>query len=181
MNSIKENQKEDNHNDLGGEHAVAKLREVVKHAKSGFLCTATSDASHLSARPMSVRIVDDAGALWFLCAADSHTVVEVGRDPAAIMFFQASPHSGFLRLTGTASLSRDRAKIHELWSPLLKTWFTEGEDDPRITVLKITPSTGYYWDNKHGDMIAGIKMVVGAAIGQTMDDSIEGTLTFGTI
>jgi len=178
MNSINQNQVETNRLDLSGAKAVAKLREVVKEAKTGFLCTSTSDGSELHSRPMSVRVVDDAGSLWFLCAGDSHTVVDVDRDPAAIMFFQASPYSGFVRLTGKAVTSRDRAKIHELWSPLLKTWFTEGEDDPRITVLKVTPDTGYYWDNKHGDMIAGMKMVVGAAIGQTMDDSIEGTLKF---
>ena len=63
--------------------------------------------------------------------------------------------------------------------PLLKTWFTEGEDDPRITVIAVDPLGGYYWDNKHGKAIAGIKMLVGAATGKTLDDSIEGTLDAG--
>lgn len=58
----------------------------------------------------------------------------------------------------------------------MKTWFTEGIDDPRITVIKVTPSAGYYWDTKHGQFVAGIKMLLGAAIGQTLDDSIEGKL-----
>jgi hypothetical protein len=35
---------------------------------------------------------------------------------------------------------------------------------------------GYYWDTKHGTAVAGIKMLIGATIGKTMDDSIEGTL-----
>ena len=61
---------------------------------------------------------------------------------------------------------------------MLKTWFTEGIDDPRITVIRFEPSGGYYWDNKHGDTVAGIKMLVGAAIGKTLDDSIEGRLAF---
>jgi len=43
-------------------------------------------------------------------------------------------------------------------------------------LLKITPSEGYYWDNKHGNLVAGIKMMVGAAIGKTLDDSIEGKI-----
>ena len=58
----------------------------------------------------------------------------------------------------------------------MKTWFTGGQDDPRITVIKVTPTSGYYWDNKHGDLVAATKMVVGAAIGKTLDDSIEGSL-----
>ena len=59
---------------------------------------------------------------------------------------------------------------------MLKTWFTEGKDDPRITVIAVSPSGGYYWDNKHGTAIAGIKMLIGAATGTTLDDSVEGTL-----
>ncbi|MGE3509589.1 MAG: pyridoxamine 5'-phosphate oxidase family protein [Vicinamibacterales bacterium] len=33
-------------------------------------------------------------------------------------------------------------KIDELWEPLAKTWFTEGKDDPRITVIKVAPRRG---------------------------------------
>ena len=59
---------------------------------------------------------------------------------------------------------------------MIKTWFTEGVDDPRITVIKVTPEDGYYWDTKHGTIVSFAKQLVGAAIGQTLDDSIEGTL-----
>jgi len=40
----------------------------------------------------------------------------------------------------------------------------------------VEPTDGYYWDNKHGNTIAGIKMLLGAATGKTLDDSIEGTV-----
>ncbi len=49
-------------------------------------------------------------------------------------------------------------------------------DDPRITVIKVQPNDGYYWDTKHGMAVAGIKMMIGAALGKTLDDSIEGAL-----
>ena len=97
-------------------------------------------------------------------------------DPAVRLLMQGSKHSGFLALDGHATISRDRARIEALWNPIMKTWFTGGQDDPRITVIKVTPTSGYYWDNKHGDLVAATKMVVGAAIGKTLDDSIEGSL-----
>jgi general stress protein 26 len=59
---------------------------------------------------------------------------------------------------------------------MIKTWFTGGVEDPRITVIRVTPRDGYYWDTKHGGAIAAMKMVVGAVIGKTMDDSVEGRL-----
>jgi hypothetical protein len=43
---------------------------------------------------------------------------------------------------------------------------------------KCSISDGYYWDTKHGAAIAGAKMLVGAAIGKTLDDSVEGQLVF---
>lgn len=90
------------------------------------------------------------------------------------MYFQDSPHSNFLQLCGIATVSRDKATINALWHFMLKAGFTEGEDDPRITVIKVRPTGGYYWDNTHGNAVAGIKMVIGAAVGTTLDDSTEG-------
>ena len=58
----------------------------------------------------------------------------------------------------------------------LKTWFTEGEDDPRITVIKVSPTEGYYWDTRHGMAVAMVKRVVGAIKVETIDDSIEGNI-----
>jgi hypothetical protein len=45
-----------------------------------------------------------------------------------------------------------------------------------ITVISVEPVGGYCWDTRHGNIVAGVKMMVGAAIGKTLDDSIEGTL-----
>ena len=177
MDSINQNQPEKNHQDLQSRAAVEKIRDIVKEAETCFFCTLATSTHGSTTRPMSVQQVDDAGNLWFLSADDSHKNLELATDPTVKLYFQGSPHSGFLQLDGRASVSRDKAKIKELWKPILKTWFTEGEDDPRITVIKVAPVDGYYWDNKHGNTVAGVKMMIGAALGKTLDDSIEGRVT----
>lgn len=130
----------------------------------------------MGTRPMTIQQVDGDGVIWILSASDSHTNQEIAVNPEVKLYFQGSAHSDFLYLNARATIVNDKAKIKELWKPILKTWFTAGENDPRISVLKIEPSEGYYWDNKHGNAIAGIKMLIGAAIGKTFDDSIEGKL-----
>lgn len=178
MDSINRNQPEHNRQDLAGRDAIARIRDMSKDADSCFFCTTPrADSTTGGTRPMSIEEADDAGALWFLSAADSHKNAEIEADPAVRLFLQASKHSGFLALDGHATISRDRARIDALWNPIMKTWFTEGKDDPRITVIKVTPTAGYYWDNKHGDFVAASKMVIGAAIGKTLDDSIEGNVS----
>ncbi|MES2318728.1 MAG: pyridoxamine 5'-phosphate oxidase family protein [Pseudomonadota bacterium] len=176
MDSINKQQAEHNHQDLVGSSAIHKMAELVRQAQTCFFCT---DDGHgrVDARPMSVLQVDEEGNLCFLSANDSHKNLELRDNPAVRLFFQGSPHAEFMHLEGVATVSRDKAKIRDLWKFVLKTWFTEGEDDPRITVIKVAPSHGYYWDNKHGNAVAGIKMLIGATIGKTLDDSIEGKLT----
>ncbi len=178
MNSIDQQQSETNRADLQSDAAIAKIRELVAKGKTCFFCTHTPGQPD-SSRPMSVQQVDDAGNLWFLSASDSHKNEEVSRDPSVTLYFQGSPHSDFLQLHGRATISRDRAKIDELWEPIIKNWFTGGKDDPRITVIKVAPTEGYYWDTKHGNTVAGLKMMIGAMLGRTMDDSIQGELKVG--
>ena len=64
----------------------------------------------------------------------------------------------------------------ELWSAIAKTWFNEGYDDPELTLLKIVPEDGYYWDSKDGRIVSLFKMVAGAITGKEMNTSIEGDI-----
>lgn len=125
---------------------------------------------------MAVQEVDDQGNFWFLSASDSNNNQELQADDQVQPLFQGSAHSVFLRIVGKATISTDKARIHELWNPILKAWFTEGEDDPRITVIQVAVQDGCYWDTKHGNAGALVKTAIGAAIGQTLHDSIEGKL-----
>lgn len=176
MDSINQNQEEQNHQDLDATSAVKKIKELADIAKTCFLSTQPSASLSNGTRPLSVQKVDEDGSIWFLIANDSHTYWDITTNPEVKLYFQGSAHSDFLYLEGLATLSADKDKIREFWNPILKTWFTEGEDDPRIAVIKISPETGYYWDNKHGNVVASIKMAIGAALGKTLDDSIEGEL-----
>ena len=176
MDSINKNQSEENHKNLSSEDAAKKIKELVDKANTCFFTTLVSTHQHTTTRPMSVQKTDEDWTLWFLIANDSHKNKEIAINPNLHLYFQGSAHSDFLHLYGVADISEDKNIIKQLWNPLLKTWFTEGENDPRISVIKFTPIEGYYWDTKHGNAIAGIKMLIGAAIGKTLDDSIEGKI-----
>jgi general stress protein 26 len=125
---------------------------------------------------MNVRRIDDDGTLWFLSADSRLQERRAARDASVTLYFQGSTHSDFLRLDGRAAVTTDKKIIKELWEPILKTWFADGPDDPRLTAIRVTPTAGYYWDTMHGNAVAGVKMMLGAMIGKTLDDSIEGTL-----
>lgn len=177
MDSINKNQKEDNYKHLTGDEGLEKMKVLVEKSSSTcFFCT-NMNGSNFSARPMAAQLVDDKGNLWFFSANDSQKNADIQNDPFVQLLFQGSPHSDFLSIYGNATISKDKSKIKELWKPIIKTWFTEGVDDPRITIIKIEPTESYYWDTKHAQVVSLFKRLVGAAIGKTVDDSIEGPIT----
>jgi general stress protein 26 len=176
MDSINKQQPEENHKDLLGSEAGKKIKELASKNNTCFFCTAIASDQPLNTRPMSVQKVDEDGNFYFLSASDSHKNEEIRTDENVQMLFQGSAHSDFLSIYGKATITKDKGLIKELWEPLLKTWFTEGIDDPRITAIVVETKEGYYWDNKHGDAIAFAKMSLGALMGKTLDDSIEGKL-----
>lgn len=174
---IQEEQPDHHHENLHGRAAIDKIRVLVDNTKSCFFCTASVVADSTGARPMSVQMVDIDGNLWFLSARDTHKDEELLIDPRVRLFFQSSEHEDFLEINGYGEVSQDRQKIAELWQPAMSTWFPEGPHDPRISVIKVTPVDGYYWDTKHGLVVSGIKMLVGAMTGKAMDDAVEGKLS----
>ncbi|HEX5043825.1 MAG TPA: pyridoxamine 5'-phosphate oxidase family protein [Candidatus Polarisedimenticolaceae bacterium] len=149
---------------------MEKIKEIVRKSPNCFFCTAAVAGASSGARPMKVRWVDDEGSLWFLSASDSRKNRELDMDPAVTLFFQGSPQEEFLHLCGRATISRDRAKIEELWEPVLRSWLTDGRHDPRITVIKVTPTHGHYWDSGHR---AAVEIFLGSAIRTRMADAVE--------
>ena len=160
---------------LSGPAAARKIADMVKSGNSCFFCTLASNGQ-MHARPMTVTEVEDNGVLWFFTEIDSLKTIELDRDPMATLFFKEGDNAGHLKLDVHVSQTTDPAVIHRLWSPMLRTWFTEGENDPRICVLRAEPVSGEYWDNRHGAAIAGIKMLYGAIVGERVDDGVHGHL-----
>ena len=68
MDSINQNQPEQNRAELRGADAIKQAKELIDKAQTCFFCTTGSSAGSSGARPMSVQEVDEAGQLWFLSA-----------------------------------------------------------------------------------------------------------------
>lgn len=164
---------------LTGPAARQKIQDLVSAGDACFFCThtaATAASGGWHARPMSVRAVDEGGILWFFTARDSVKEAELQHDPRVTLFFQRGDHGGHLRLDGTVTTSTDRDLIHRLWSPLLRAWFTEGADDPRIAVLRVEPHHGEYWDHRYNAAITGLQLLFGAVTATRVDEGVHGQL-----
>ncbi len=155
--------------------AIEKIKGLVKSAD---ICLFTTDLSTvpLVTRPMSTQHVDDEGALWFLSERSSDKNRDIEKDKRVQLFYFNKSNSEYLSIYGNAEISTDKDKIKELWTPIAKAWFTEGVDDPGISIIKVKTIEAYYWDTKNNKMVAMLKILAGSIIGKTMDDGIEGKI-----
>ncbi len=167
---------EDHYKNLEGPEAKAKLKELVEKAENCFFCSGIKTGVPFSTRPMSEQLVDENGNIWFISRKDSEKNAEIAQDPFVQLLFQANKHSGFISIYGIAETIDDQKKIDELWQPMFKVWFEKGKNDPMITLIKVDPTQGYYWDTKHGKAVAFLKIAVSLVTGKAMDDSVEGKL-----
>jgi general stress protein 26 len=128
------------------------LRDKIKGIDFAMLTTLEDDGD-LHSRPMSTQQMDNDGALWFFTYDDSTKVEEIQRDKRVSITYTDTGSETYVAAAGKAELVKDRAKIDELWQDILKAWFPNGKDDPRIALLKVTLHQAEYWDRPGGKMV----------------------------
>ncbi len=127
-------------------------------------------------RPMSPVDTDDEGCIWFFSDKSSNKNREITQNSNVQLYFSNNSSYEFLTIYGDAEVILNRKKLEELWNPIVKVWFTEGKDDPNLSLIKVTPKHSYYWDTRHNRMVSLIKMLTSIATEKTMDDGVEGEL-----
>lgn len=160
---------------LSHQQAIDKFKELVKHESTCLFTTRLTQVP-LTTRPMAVQKVCDQGNFWFLSSSESEKNQEIAEDPRVQLFISNTSNYEFLSVYGHATISRDKEKIEEFWSDINKAWF-DGKDDPRITVIKVTPEEGFYWDTKDGKLVSMIKIAASAISGKTLTEGVEGRIS----
>ncbi|MBC7388585.1 MAG: pyridoxamine 5'-phosphate oxidase family protein [Opitutaceae bacterium] len=159
--------------DLYLEEGIEKMKDLAEDVRICMFCT-SSDSLPFTTRPMATSKVDDDGTIWFLSSKDSEKNFEIMENANVQLIYSKPGDSKFMSVYGIASIQTSQAKIDELWNPLAKAWFTEGNEDPNISVIRFIPQTAQYWDTAHGKVISLISIAASALTGKSHDDGIEG-------
>jgi general stress protein 26 len=125
-----------------------KLGELIKEIGIAMLTTVAADG-HLRSRPMGYQHPRGHwdGKLYFFTHASTPKVDEVEHEHQVNVSFANPQKQDYVSVSGTARVSRDKAKMAELWNPFLKTWFPDGLEDPQIALLVIDVEAAEYWDS----------------------------------
>lgn len=151
-----------------------KLKELVKGIHIAMFSTIIDGEIH--SRPMATSEIDEDGTIYFFTKTNSEKVDEIKKDSTANVIYADPEKNTYVTVIGKTELSVDKAKIHELWSPMLKAWFPNGPEDPEVGLLKFTPAEAEYWDNSSSKMVNLFRMAKAAVTGTQPDMGDHGKL-----
>ena len=146
------------------EESIEKLKSLIEDIDFGMLTT--MDGGKLRSRPMSTQQFEFDGDLWFFTSDKTHKVDEIEADNRVNVAYSKPDDNVYVSVSGTAAIVKDRAKIEELWSPVLKAWFPEGLDDPTLCLLKVSVEESEYWDSPNSKIVQIAGFVKALVTGQ---------------
>ncbi len=161
---------------LSGDEGKKKIGELIKSVHICMMTTAASDGS-FDSRPMAAQETDFDGTVYFLTRHESGKVGEIEHDAHVSLIYSDPGDKNFVVAKGRAQVSQDKTKIHELWNPMFKAWFPEGEDDPSIAVLKVDVHEAQYWEGPSSKLVFGVKYLAAAVTGGKVDVGTQGTVS----
>jgi general stress protein 26 len=162
---------------VSGRQATELICKLAGHARTALMMT-DLEKSPFSVRPMAIQKVDKNGQMYFFSARSSGKNQQLASPLSGSQMHICIANDGdseYLSLSGQAEVYRNQQEIDEMYTPLANNWFS-GKDDPELTIIRFTPSSGHYWDTKHGKMIAFASMIAGAVTGRHSDDGVEGDI-----
>ena len=160
---------------LEGQAGIKKIGELIKDIRIAMMTTAAADGS-FDSRPMATQKTEFNGSVYFLTRQESGKVEELADDSHVSLLYADADNGKFVSVKGRAKVYRDQAKIEELWNPMYKAWFPEGETDPAIAILEVTVHEAQYWEASSSRLVRGLKYVAAAATGGKVDIGTQGTV-----
>ncbi len=133
------------------QESIEKLKGLVEDIDFAMLTTIAGNK--FRSRPMSTQEMDEDGNLWFFTSDQTHKVDEIEADSRVSVAYSQPDDNVYVSVFGRADLVKDRAKIEELWNPILKAWFPEGLDDPTLSLLKVSIEEAEYWDSPNSKLV----------------------------
>ena len=120
----------------------------------------TADGERQHARPMSATVRSDERAIYFLTAVDSEKVTATEHNENVTVFFGRDGANDYVSFSGIASISNDRERIREFFTPFAKAWWDSAED-PAIRLMTVCPTEAEIWDGPN--KLVATALMLGAA------------------
>lgn len=120
------------------------VEKIMKDTRIAVL-TYTDAQGRLVSTPMGTQDFEDASVVWFITGLDTDKVDAIRANPQVNVSY--SSDDGWVSYSGTATPSKDKAKLDELWDASASAFMDSEKDDPRSGLLEVHGQTAEYWSS----------------------------------
>jgi general stress protein 26 len=152
---------------------LEKLYEHIDDAEIAMMTTRRPDG-HLESRAMATQKRATGADLWFVTLDGGQKLRDIAADPHVNLSYYTDRTREWVSVSGLASITRDRGKIHELYAPDWKVWFPhEGDprhgtaDDPRMVLIGVDVHAASFLDVNKPRAVVLYELVKGFLTGST--------------
>ncbi|MBP1651789.1 MAG: pyridoxamine 5'-phosphate oxidase-related FMN-binding [Bacteroidetes bacterium] len=155
--------------------AIKKVTEMINDVG---VCMLTNIDEHgqVISRPMATADVDKEGNVWFFTNEYSGKITQISENNELNLIYAHPGHNTYLNIFGIGSIVIDKEKMKQLWTPVVKAWFPDGIDDPKLCLLRVDTKQAWYWDNSSSKMIIFFNMLTAIIRGKQFEDGDTGEL-----
>ncbi len=154
------------------EKKLEDLYDLIEGIEVCMFTTRRPDG-YLVSRPMQTQQRAAGADLWFVTNIESNKLDELAYDPHVNLAYYRDRTGEWVSVSGIASMSQDRAHIHELYSPDWRAWFGDeggardgGPDDPRIALVFVDARSVTYMKREQPAPAVLFDIVKGVVTGE---------------
>lgn len=152
----------------------AKLWDLIKDIRFGMF-THRHPGGGLHSHPLTTqnKELDEDATIYYFVSRSGEVAQRVQNDPQVNISYAHPGKDSYVSISGTASISEDRAVIDRLWSKMAEAWFPKGPSDPDLALLAVRIDEAEYWDVTDSKMTQLFKMAKAAVTGHPPQDMGE--------
>ncbi len=156
-------------------HELDKLYAQIDDIEIAMMTSRRADG-HLQSRAMATQKRAEGADLWFVSCDGTQKLRDIAADPHVNLSYYKDRTREWVSVSGLATVSRDRAKIHELYASDWKMWFPdEGDprhgtpDDPRMVLIGVNVHAAVFLEVNKPQPVVLFEVVKGWLTGTQPD------------
>lgn len=154
---------------------LEKLYSHIDDIEIAMMTTRRADG-HLQSRAMATQKRAGGADLWFVTLEGAPKLRDLEGDPHVNLSYYKDRTREWISVSGIASITRDRQKIHELYEQDWAAWFPKGDDprhgtkdDPRMVLIGVDVHAAVFMEVNKPQPVVLFEVVKGWLTGSTPD------------
>jgi general stress protein 26 len=154
---------------------LEKLYSHIEDIEIAMMTTRRADG-HLQSRAMATQKRADGADVWFVTLEGTPKLHDIEADPHVNLSYYKDRTREWISVSGIATLTRDREKIHELYASDWAAWFPkEGDprhgtkDDPRMVLIGVDIHAAVFLEVNKPQPVVLFEVVKGWVTGSSPD------------